>query len=204
MNLTNPFTDFSLPELFLLGIFVIYLVFPVNVPIINDLIASPIGFIVIFIVSILLFLYTNPILAILYIFVAYELLRRSSNKQSYRAQNYVQDNTVQEYNYVHDPIIHDSVNHQHQIVEHMEAYEHPEEAYENQEEAYENQEEAYENPEEAYENRDERQEEFMLPVGETLEESTVRQMAPIDSVNSSEYSYGDFSPIRGSVNASVY
>ena len=40
---------------------------------------SPLGMIVIFCVTVFLFLYTNPVLGVLYIFVAYELLRRSSN-----------------------------------------------------------------------------------------------------------------------------
>ena len=40
---------------------------------------SPLGMISIFCVTLYLFLYTNPVLGILYIFVAYELLRRSSN-----------------------------------------------------------------------------------------------------------------------------
>ena len=39
---------------------------------------SPLGMIILFCVTIYLFLYTNPILGILFIFVAYELLRRSN------------------------------------------------------------------------------------------------------------------------------
>jgi len=41
-------------------------------------IESPLGMIVIIMITIYLFLYSNPILAILYIFVGYELIRRSN------------------------------------------------------------------------------------------------------------------------------
>jgi hypothetical protein len=78
---TNPFKDFSLFELFLLTIFIIYLVFPIKMPnFMNKTIESPLGMVSIFIVTLALFVYASPILAILYIFVAYELLRRSSQK----------------------------------------------------------------------------------------------------------------------------
>ena len=43
------------------------------------MIDSPVGMASIFGITVYLFLYANPILAILYVFVAYEMLRRSSN-----------------------------------------------------------------------------------------------------------------------------
>jgi hypothetical protein len=65
-------------EIALFILFVLYLVLPINTPpILAPLIDSPIGMVTIFAVTLYLFLYTNPILGILYIFVAYELLRRS-------------------------------------------------------------------------------------------------------------------------------
>ena len=65
-------------EIALFILFVLYLVLPINTPAaLAPLIDSPVGMISIFAVTRYVFLYTNPILGILYIFVAYELLRRS-------------------------------------------------------------------------------------------------------------------------------
>ena len=69
-------------EMLLLFVFVIYLIFPIGTPgVLKDYIISPMGYLTIFIVTLYLFFYSHPILAILYIFVAYELLNRS-NKAS--------------------------------------------------------------------------------------------------------------------------
>lgn len=66
-------------EIFLFILFLVYLVFPVPTPpILSSLIDSSIGMLVIFMATLYLFFYTNPILGVLSIFVAYELLRRSS------------------------------------------------------------------------------------------------------------------------------
>jgi hypothetical protein len=82
MKFTNPFKSFLPQELLLLAIFIIYLVFPIQTPsFLNGLVDSPIGMASIFIITIALFMYSNPILAILYLFVAYELLRRSNSKK---------------------------------------------------------------------------------------------------------------------------
>ena len=79
MKFTNPFVSFLPQELILLVIFIIYLVFPIQIPsFLNSLIDSPLGMTGIFIITISLFMYSKPILAILYLFVAYELLRRST------------------------------------------------------------------------------------------------------------------------------
>ena len=65
-------------EMILFGLFIIYLVFPIHTPdSISGAINSPVGLIVMFMVTLYLFIYTNPILGLMYIFVAYELLRRS-------------------------------------------------------------------------------------------------------------------------------
>jgi hypothetical protein len=78
--LTTPFKSFSLVELSLLIIFIIYLVLPIETPyFLVGSINSPITMVVIFAVTVYLFVYSNPILAILYIFVGYELLRRSAS-----------------------------------------------------------------------------------------------------------------------------
>lgn len=69
-------------QLVLFIIFVIFIVLPLDVPLfIANSVDSPLGIVVIFCVTLFLFLYVNPILGVLYILVAYELLRRSSIKK---------------------------------------------------------------------------------------------------------------------------
>jgi hypothetical protein len=78
MQITNPFKSFSTIEVSLLIVFILYIVFPIKTPaFLTNKIDTPVGLLVIFAVTAYLFFYSNPILAILYIFVAYELLRRS-------------------------------------------------------------------------------------------------------------------------------
>lgn len=74
-------------EYSLLVIYILFLIFPIKIPnYIANIIDSPLGIVVLFLIAIALFVYVNPILGILYIFVAYELLRRStkiSGKSAY-------------------------------------------------------------------------------------------------------------------------
>jgi hypothetical protein len=66
-------------EVILFILFVFYLVFQVKTPaFLAELISSPVGMVVIFVLAVYMFLYTHPILGILSIFVAYEVIRRSS------------------------------------------------------------------------------------------------------------------------------
>lgn len=66
-------------EIAALVIFIIYVVFPFRTPhFLAGTVNTPIGLIVILIVTLYLFFYTSHILGVVYIFVAYELLRRSS------------------------------------------------------------------------------------------------------------------------------
>lgn len=66
-------------EIFLFILFVVYIVFSIPTPnFIVPFIDNPLGLGIIIITTLYLFLYTTPILGILSIFVAYELLRRSS------------------------------------------------------------------------------------------------------------------------------
>lgn len=68
-------------EISLLIIFIIYIVFPIQTPnSIASSVDSPLGMLVIFIVTVYLFFNANPIIAVVYLFVAYELIKRSSNK----------------------------------------------------------------------------------------------------------------------------
>jgi hypothetical protein len=73
------FPKYSFIEILLFIIFVTYLIFPIKTPFfLASMVDSTVGVISILVVTIYLFFYANPILAILYIFVAYELIRRSS------------------------------------------------------------------------------------------------------------------------------
>jgi len=81
MNIPNLFKSFSPLEIVLLVIFILYIVLPIQTPrFLSVMIDSSLGMLSIFIVTIYLFFHVNPILAVVYIFVAYELLRRSANK----------------------------------------------------------------------------------------------------------------------------
>ena len=65
-------------DIALLALFVIYIVFPISTPQpLVPLIDSPIGMVVIFAAAVALFVYRSPILGVLFVFVAYELLRRN-------------------------------------------------------------------------------------------------------------------------------
>lgn len=79
MKLKSILKSITYVEMVVLAIFIIYLVLPIPTPnMISPYIESPLGMIVIFCIIVALFLYSNPILAILYIFVAYTLLQRSA------------------------------------------------------------------------------------------------------------------------------
>ena len=67
-------------EMVALGLFVLYLILPISMPrMAASAIDSPLGMVGLFVIVLYLFFYTNPILAIIFVFVAYELLRRSSS-----------------------------------------------------------------------------------------------------------------------------
>lgn len=71
--------NITLPESLVLVVFVLYLIFPINTPSsISPYVESPIGLLVIFAITVSLFVYSHPVLAVLYLFVAYTLLRRSA------------------------------------------------------------------------------------------------------------------------------
>jgi hypothetical protein len=65
-------------EVVLFVVFVLYLIFPVQTPsFLTQYINSNIGIAIIIILTLYMLFYTTPILAILTVFIAYELLRRS-------------------------------------------------------------------------------------------------------------------------------
>jgi|1048.fasta_scaffold29925_1 hypothetical protein len=79
MNILANIKSISTMEFVLIVIFILFIILPMNIPTsLASSIDSPLGMIVLFGVTIFLFLNTHPILGILYILVAYEMLRRSS------------------------------------------------------------------------------------------------------------------------------
>jgi hypothetical protein len=77
LNLVD-FRKFDTFDILLLAVFVIYIVFPVETPsVIVPFVESPLGLVVLFAATVSLFVYKNPILGVLFIFVSYELLRRT-------------------------------------------------------------------------------------------------------------------------------
>jgi hypothetical protein len=78
-SFSNLFKKQHMGELVLVILFIIYLIMGYKTPEpIANMIDSLVGKIVIFIIVIYLFTYTNPILAVLSLFVAFDLIRRSS------------------------------------------------------------------------------------------------------------------------------
>ena len=79
MKFLDSLKTISPYEIILIIVFILYLISPIDTPtFVASFVDSPLGIITIFIITVSLFIYTNPILGILYIFVAYELMRRSS------------------------------------------------------------------------------------------------------------------------------
>jgi len=75
----NVFKTFTPLELTVLVLFVFYLMFNIETPqLIAETIESPIGLLALMVLILYLFFYANPIVAILFIFVAFELLKRTS------------------------------------------------------------------------------------------------------------------------------
>jgi hypothetical protein len=90
MKLSDFTKALSPLEIAALVIFVIYIIFPFKSPaFLSGTINTPIGLVGILVVTLYLFFYTNPILGVVYIFVAYELIRRSSLVRRGSADNYM-------------------------------------------------------------------------------------------------------------------
>ena len=72
------FKKMGVIDIALLTLFVVYIVFPISTPdFLVPAIDSPVGMVVIFAATLGLFVYRNPVLGVLFVFVAYELLRRN-------------------------------------------------------------------------------------------------------------------------------
>ncbi len=79
LNLRNVFKSISMAEIVAIVVFIIYIVVPISTPaFLAPYVESPLGMIVIFCIIVSLFLFTHPVVAILYLLVAYLLLRRSA------------------------------------------------------------------------------------------------------------------------------
>jgi hypothetical protein len=81
MDISKVFKSLTKIEIALLIVFVLYIVLPIQTP---DFMAgwvdSSLGMLTIFAVTVFLFLNVSPVVAVVYILVGYELLRRSSKK----------------------------------------------------------------------------------------------------------------------------
>lgn len=65
-------------HLVLILLFVIYIIFPISTPnVLVPWVDSPVGLVALFVSVIALFVYTNYVVGILFVFVVYELLRRN-------------------------------------------------------------------------------------------------------------------------------
>jgi len=70
----------TLVEILVSVVFLLYIVLPIATPsALVPLVQSPLGMIAIFLIVLYLFLFAHPLLAVLYLVVAYLLLRRSSS-----------------------------------------------------------------------------------------------------------------------------
>lgn len=78
-NFMKNFKKISTLEIFVFIVFVFYLVFQVQTPtFLMPFISSPFGIVFVMVVTLCVFFYTNPILGVLALFVAYEFIRRST------------------------------------------------------------------------------------------------------------------------------
>ena len=81
MKLPKMFSTLTQVEIIALAVFVLYIVFPIENPsFISNMVDTPLGMVGVLAVTLYLFFNANPLVAILYVFVAYELLRRSAKQ----------------------------------------------------------------------------------------------------------------------------
>ena len=79
MKLLDSIKSLKPLEIGTLVVFILFIIFPVKVPVaFTGLFDSPVGILFLLIITVCLFVYTNPILGVIFILVAYELIRRGS------------------------------------------------------------------------------------------------------------------------------
>uniref|UniRef100_A0A6C0D8C8 Uncharacterized protein n=1 Tax=viral metagenome TaxID=1070528 RepID=A0A6C0D8C8_9ZZZZ len=82
MKIPAALSKMSIFEMVLFIGFILYIVLPIRTPVfLAPYIDSIFGMVVLFCITISLFVYTNPVLGVLYILVAYEVMRRSSSNK---------------------------------------------------------------------------------------------------------------------------
>jgi len=75
----NLFLKMTPLEISVIAVMILYVVFQVDTPeFMARTIDSPMGMITILVTALFLFYYANPVIAILFVFVAYELIRRTA------------------------------------------------------------------------------------------------------------------------------
>lgn len=80
MNFSSYFTSLKPMEIGILILFVIYLIFDINPPeSMASYIDSPMGMAIVLITTLYMFISFNPVLGVVGIFVAYEVIRRSAS-----------------------------------------------------------------------------------------------------------------------------
>ena len=83
MNFSDLTKDVTPLEIGLGILIILYIIFPVPTPVfLNGIADSPIGIGMMLLVAVFLFFYVNPIISILFIFAAYEFLRRMQQTQA--------------------------------------------------------------------------------------------------------------------------
>ena len=97
MKLSDFTKSFTPLEIGTLVIFAVYIIFPFRTPgFMANIINTPLGIFSVLLITLYLFFYTNPILGVVYIFVAYELLRRSALVASRGGDAYMVKHTPSE------------------------------------------------------------------------------------------------------------
>ena len=87
---TNLFKKENMGQLILSILFLIYLIMGYNTPLsLAELVDTPVGKIAVVIVALCILSTTNPVLGVLALFVAYELIRRSSVALNGNLKNYI-------------------------------------------------------------------------------------------------------------------
>jgi uncharacterized protein (TIGR02588 family) len=178
MKLTSPFKDFTTTDYYLFGLFVLYLVVPFRTPhMLHDFLVGPIGLILLLCAAVSMFFMSPSILAIIFVLVIYEILRRdSSSSTTYRETKHVTDNRTQQYKYATDNVVNTSVESMGQIAN---------------------------RPTVQQNTASPKHDEVKLYVGDSLEENVIGMMAPIDY--GTPKTSADFKPVSENImNASVF
>uniref|UniRef100_A0A6C0JHJ7 Uncharacterized protein n=1 Tax=viral metagenome TaxID=1070528 RepID=A0A6C0JHJ7_9ZZZZ len=79
MDISTIVKSLSTVEMILLVGFIIFIVSPISIPsFLAGIFDSSLGMLMLFVIILFLFFYVNPILGVVFIFVSYEILRRSA------------------------------------------------------------------------------------------------------------------------------